>query len=226
VKKIILRKGERDIRPSKEDLISINVSSFCRSTGKLFSTTRSRDNFQQVQMKKFHIGMGEVIKGWDIGISKMQLAERALIRCTSEFVGGQSKKTVDFIVELEDVPIYVQIRGTKKSILKKIVQETEEEKCFTSKEWWLVTATYCGREENETGRIWCQGVNEDVKIPFDLEFENKGCIPEYDQPRGFFLCLRNVKIGETAHFQLKCNNFYSFGSKGSEKFDIPPNTNL
>lgn len=89
-----------------------------------------------------------------------------------------------------------------------------------------MTATYCGREENKTGRIWCQSVNEDVKIPFDLEFESKGCIPEYDQPRGFFRCLKNVKIGETAHFQLGCNNFYTFGSKGSEKFKIPPNTNL
>jgi len=106
VKKIILRKGERGIYPSKDDLISINFSSFCRSTGKLFSSTRSRDNFEQGQMKKFHIGMGEVIKGWDIGISKMQLAERALIRCTPEFAGGESKKTVDFIVELEDVPTY------------------------------------------------------------------------------------------------------------------------
>merc|ERR1712061_724977 len=76
------------------------------------------------------------------------------------------------------------------------------------------------------GRIWCSGKDEKVKIPFDLEFESKGVIPEYEQPRGFFVCLKNTKEGETNLFKLKSNDFYTFGSTGSKKFNIAPNTDL
>merc|ERR1719397_1989128 len=94
------------------------------------------------------------------------------------------------------------------------------------KKLWVVTVTYTGRENDEKGRIWCSGKDEQVKIPFDLEFESKGVIPEYEQPRGFFVCLKNTKEGETNYFKLESNDFYTFGSTGSEKFNIAPNTDL
>jgi len=96
----------------------------------------------------------------------------------------------------------------------------------TAKELWTVTVTYTGREVDETGRIWCSGKGEDIQIPLDLVFENKGFIPEFDQPRGFYTCLTSATKGEVNHFKLKCSEAYTFGSNGSENWLIAPNTDL
>jgi len=63
-------------------------------------------------------------------------------------------------------------------------------------------------------------------MPFDLEFEGKGVIPDYELPRGFYMCLKNTKKDELNFFKLKSNEFYTFGSAGSQKFGIAPNTDL
>merc|ERR1719397_257339 len=110
------------------------------------------------------------------------------------------------------------------TISKKTIKEVEGWE--TAQKLWVVTVTYTGRENDEKGRIWCSGKDEKVKIPFDLEFESKGVIPEYEQPRGFFICLKNTKEGETNYFKLQSNDYYTFGSSGSEKFNVAPNTDL
>merc|ERR1719397_2464722 len=110
------------------------------------------------------------------------------------------------------------------TISKKTIKEVEGWE--TAKKLWVVTVSYTGRENDENGRIWCSGKDEKVKIPFDLEFESKGVIPDYEQPRGFFICLKNTKEGEINYFKLQSNDYYTFGSSGSEKFNIAPNTDL
>merc|ERR1719397_1471811 len=110
------------------------------------------------------------------------------------------------------------------TISKKTIKEVEGWE--TAKKLWVVTVSYTGRENDENGRIWCSGKDEKVKIPFDSEFESKGVIPDYEQPRGFFICLKNTKEGEINYFKLQSTDFYTFGSTGSEKYNIPPNTDL
>jgi len=89
-----------------------------------------------------------------------------------------------------------------------------------------VRVTYTGREKDEKGRIWCEGYDEMIKIPNDEEFEGKGLNPEYDHPRGFYLCLRNTQKGERNYFKLKATDKSTFGSVGSDIYGIQPNTDL
>jgi len=229
LKKLILKVGHGE-SPTNGEKVTCHYSGFLRNTGLMFDSSRERgDSFV------FKIGIGSVIKGWDKGISTMVVGERAILRCAAEFSYGDkgSKPKVppnaalDFVVDLEEVQTYEPVWNTndaEESILKKSVTEVDEGDY--PKKLWVVTATYTGRENDEIGRIWCSGKNEKIKIPFDTEFNSSGVIPEYDQPRGFFVCLRDTKLHEQNLFKLKSTDFYTFGSTGSKKFNIAPNTDL
>jgi len=229
LKKLVLKSGDSE-PPAEGEKVSCHYSGFLRTTGEMFDSSRERD-----EMFKFEIGKGAVIKGWDVGIGTMQVGERAILRCMPDFAYGEKgsppkipeNATLDFVVQLKEIQQYEPIWDTedaKESISKKTLKEVEGWE--TAKKLWVVTVTYTGRENDEKGRVWCSGKDEKVKIPFDLEFESKGVIPEYEQPRGFFACLKNTKEGEVNYFKLKSNDFYTFGSTGSEKFNIAPNTDL
>jgi len=229
LKKLVLKTGDSE-SPAEGEKVSCHYSGFLRTTGEMFDSSRERDD-----VFKFEIGKGSVIKGWDIGIATMQVGERAILRCKPDFAYGEkgsppkipADATLDFVVQLKDIQQYEPVWDTedaKESISKKTIKEVEGWE--TAKKLWVVTVTYTGRENDENGRIWCSGKDEKVKIPFDLEFESKGVIPEYEQPRGFFICLKNTKEGEVNYFKLDSNDFYTFGSTGSEKFNIAPNTDL
>jgi len=229
LKKLVLNEGYGDT-PEDGEKVSCHYSGFLQSNGEMFDSSRERgDPF------KFEIGKGSVIKGWDKGIATMEVGERAVLRCSSDFAYGENgsgpkippKATLDFVVELIDIQKYESVWGTddaKDTIFKKTVKEGDG--YDTPKKLWVVTVTYTGRENDENGRIWCSGKDEKVKIPYDAEFEKKGTISDYDQPRGFYTCLRETKKGEQNYFKLKSNDFYTFGSNGSEKFRIEPNTDL
>jgi len=229
LKKLILKEGDGD-SPKEGEKISCHYSGFLRSNGDMFDSSRERGD-----LFKFEIGKGSVIKGWDQGIATMKMGERAILRCQSDFAYGEKgsepkippNATLDFVVQLKDIVQYEPIWGTddaKDSISKKTIKEVEG--WDTAKKLWVVTVTYIGRENDEKGRVWCSGKDEEVKIPFDKEFESKGVIPEYEHPRGFYTCLQNTKEGEQNYFKLKSNDFYTFGSTGSETHQIAPNTDL
>jgi len=229
LKKLILKSGDSEC-PGEGDKVSCHYSGFLRTTGEMFDSSRERgDEFE------FEIGKGSVIKGWDVGIATMKVGERAILRCRSDFAYGENgsppkipgNATLDFIVQLREIKDYEPIYDTddaKDTISKKTIKKVDGWE--TPEKLWTVTVTYTGRENDEKGRIWCSGKDEKVKIPFDLEFESKGVIPEYDQPRGFFICLKNTSKDEVNYFKLKSTNFYTFGTTGSEKFNIAPNTDL
>jgi len=229
LKKLVLKHGESD-SPNEGEKVSCHYSGFLRTNGEMFDSSRERGD-----LFKFEIGKGSVIKGWDVGIATMKVGERAILRCRSDFAYGEkgsppkipADATLDFVVQLEEIQQYEPIWDTddaKDTISKKTLKEVEGWE--TAKKLWVVTVTYTGRENDENGRIWCTGKDEKVKIPFDSEFESKGVIPDYEQPRGFFICLKNTKEGEINYFKLQSTDFYTFGSTGSEKFNIPPNTDL
>jgi len=229
LKKLVLKVGYGD-SPSEGEKVSCHYSGFLRSNGEMFDSSRERGD-----LFKFDIGKGSVIKGWDKGIATMKVGERAILRCTSEFAYGEKgsepkippNATLDFVVQLKEIQQYEpvwDIDDAKDSITKKTMKEADGWE--TAKKLWVVTVTYTGRENDDKGRIWCSGKDEQIKIPFDSEFESKGVIPDYDQPRGFFVCLKNTKKDEVNYFKLQSNEFYTFGSAGSDKFNISPDTNL
>jgi len=229
LKKLILKEGDGD-SPTEGEKVSCHYSGFLRSNGDMFDSSRERGD-----LFKFEIGKGSVIKGWDQGIATMKVGERAILRCQSDFAYGDNgsgpkippKATLDFVVQLKDIQQYEPIWDTddaKDSISKKTIKEVEGWE--TAKKLWVLTVTYTGRVNDEKGRIFCSGKDEEIKIPFDKEFESKGVIPDYEHPRGFYNCLKNTKEGEQNYFKLKSNDFYTFGSTGSEKYEIPPNTDI
>jgi len=233
---VINRPKNRDARvPSMGEKVSCHYSIFLRDTGEMLISTRSR---KHVFVFVIGEGSGEddsVVKGLEMGIDTMQLGERAILRCSSEFAYCEKwsslkvlpPKAVDLVVQLYDFstwgPIW-DISCTEDLIYKKTIKDNYEWE--TARELWTVTVSYTGREFDDTGRIWCCMQDEKLQIPLDLVFENKGFIPEYDQPRGFYTCLTRTTKGEVNHFKLKCSEAYTFGSNGSDKYLIASNTDL
>jgi len=229
LKKLLLKEGTAD-KPSEGQKVACHYTGFLRSNGDMFDSSRERG-----EVFTFEIGKGSVIKGWDVGIATMGVGERAILRCSADFAYGEkgsppkipANAALDFIVQLKEIQLYEFLWDTddaKNSISKRTMKEVEGWE--TAEKLWGVTVTYTGRENDETGRIWCSGKDQKFKMPFDLEFEGKGVIPDYELPRGFYVCLKNTKKDELNFFKLKSNEFYTFGSAGSQKFGIAPNTDL
>lgn len=233
VKKIILRHGDEDVTPVMGDTISVKYSLFDRKTGETFETSRSPDNLDKSQQAKIEFGKDKIIKGLEVALLNMKIGERAIIRCSSEFAYGAEgmedsiapNTDIDCVLEIDDIPTF-EVIGDGDCIWKKTIKEEGIDSWNNAKEWSTLNISYVGREVDINGRKWCKGKNEEVRIPFDLEFEGKGCIKEHDQPRGFYVCLQNINWGETAQCKLKCNDHFTFGYAGSEKWKIPPQTDL
>ncbi len=71
-------------------------------TGDVFDSSRAK-NKEFV----FPIGVGRVIKGWDVGIATMKVGEKCVLRCKPEYAYGSRaagpippNSTLDFEVEL------------------------------------------------------------------------------------------------------------------------------
>jgi len=73
------------------------------TNGKKFDSSRDRG-----RVFKFRIGMGEVIRGWDEGVARMSVGERAKLTCSPDYAYGDRghpgvippKATLIFDVEL------------------------------------------------------------------------------------------------------------------------------
>jgi len=236
VKKITLRPGNNHTKAEKGDVISVNYTIFNRKTGEMLETTRPTEKSQVKEegtARKIEYGKSPLTKGWEIALGTMTSDERALVRCSPEFAYGKKgdegripgDTTLDCIIEIDDMTTWEEI-GDSRFIWKKSIREMGDDMWNHAKEHCTVTVTYIGREVNIDGRVWTEGVEEVITIPFDLEFEGEGTTPEYEQPRGFYICLQEINMGETVYCKLKCREAYTFGIKGSEKHKIARGTDL
>lgn len=80
VKKIVYQ-GDEGATPEKGQEVMVNY------TGRLEDGTIF-DSSQDKEALKVVIGVGQVIKGWDIGIMSMKLGEKAELTIKSDFAYG------------------------------------------------------------------------------------------------------------------------------------------
>lgn len=101
--KKILVEGTGDEQPPSGSEVKVHYVGTLQSDGSKFDSSRDRgDKF------KFDVGVGQVIKGWDVGICTMKRGEKAILRARSDYGYGDHgsppkippKATLDFEVEL------------------------------------------------------------------------------------------------------------------------------
>jgi len=94
--------GDGATFPKKGQTVLVHYTG-CLTDGKKFDSSRDRQ-----QPFSFRIGKGEVIRGWDEGVSQMSVGERAKLTCTPDYAYGSkgypgvipSEATLIFDVEL------------------------------------------------------------------------------------------------------------------------------
>lgn len=74
--------GDGTTYPKPGQIVVVHYTGTLQN-GKKFDSSRDRG-----QPFKFTLGKGDVIKGWDQGLAKMSVGERAKLTCTPDFAYG------------------------------------------------------------------------------------------------------------------------------------------
>jgi FK506-binding protein 1 len=77
-----LQPGDGKTFPQRGDQVSVHYVGMLATSGKVF------DSSQKSEPIKFALGTGRVIRGWDDGIARLSLGERARLFISSEFAYG------------------------------------------------------------------------------------------------------------------------------------------
>ena len=104
--KRITSKGEPGVKPEKHNYVSVHYE------GRLEDGTVFDSSFRRNKPINFPIGVGRVVKGWDIGIMSMELGEKAELTIASDYGYGDRGSarggipggaTMIFTVELVEI---------------------------------------------------------------------------------------------------------------------------
>ena len=83
VRKQVLRAGDNSTFPERGDLLTMHYTGSLAASGKVFDSSVKRgDPF------RFQIGIGQVIQGWDEGVVRMSLGEKAILHIGSDYAYG------------------------------------------------------------------------------------------------------------------------------------------
>lgn len=101
--KKILVEGQGDESPPPGSEVHVHYVGTLQADGSKFDSSRDRG-----QKFQFQVGVGQVIRGWDVGICTMKRGEKAILRATSDYGYGDRGSppkipggaTLDFEVEL------------------------------------------------------------------------------------------------------------------------------
>jgi len=226
--KWVIRKPEENAEaPMDGQKIKAHYSGFLTDGGEKFDSSMDRgDTFE------FEVGKGSVIKGWDQGFMTMKTGERAVLRCASEYAYGERGSppkipggaSLDFVVELvECVDNWEDVFDTDDCIKSKEITKGDWK---GGREQGTVTVTYTMRAGDEAGKIIKEGKDEKIVIPYDEEFEGKGCVPEFEDCRAFFKCLKEAKKDGKHQFKVKSSPKWTYDKSHSEKLGIPEDSDL
>lgn len=101
--KKILVEGSGEETPPEGSNVKVHYVGTLHSDGSKFDSSRDRPGFFD-----FEVGVGQVIKGWDVGICSMRKGEKAILRCRHDYAYGErgsppkipGEATLNFEVEL------------------------------------------------------------------------------------------------------------------------------
>lgn len=94
--------GDGVTYPKPGDRLAMHYTGTLAATEEKFDSSIDRE-----EPFSFQIGVGQVIKGWDIGVMKMSLGERAVLKIPAEFgygergAGGVIPPNADLVFEVE-----------------------------------------------------------------------------------------------------------------------------
>jgi len=77
-----IKEGDGCTFPKKGQTVVVHYTGTF-TDGKKFDSSRDRG-----QPFKFRIGQGEVIKGWDEGVAKLSVGQRAKLTCSPDYAYG------------------------------------------------------------------------------------------------------------------------------------------
>ena len=84
VEKEIIKPGDGTNFPKRGDQLTMHYTGTLADGGKQFDSSVSRGKPFQ-----FMIGIGQVITGWDEGVIKMSLGEKAMLKISSDYGYGR-----------------------------------------------------------------------------------------------------------------------------------------
>ena len=82
--KEIIKEGTGDEKPQVNSHVEVHY------VGTLLDGTKFDSSRDRGESFKFDLGVGQVIKGWDIGVASMKKGELAILTCTSEYAYGSN----------------------------------------------------------------------------------------------------------------------------------------
>ena len=106
VEVITIAPGDGKTYPTAGDKVTMHYVAYVAATGVKFDSSYDRNI-----PFRFQVGVGQAIKGWDEGVQRMTLGEKATLKLPSEYAygvrgaGGSIPGNTDLIFEVEIIAI-------------------------------------------------------------------------------------------------------------------------
>ena len=98
----VLQPGDGNTHPKKGDMLTMHYTGTLSSDGTQFDSSVAKGRPFQ-----FVIGIGQVIRGWDEGVTQMSLGEKSVLKISSDYgygprgAGGVIPPNADLNFEVE-----------------------------------------------------------------------------------------------------------------------------
>jgi len=141
--KTILREGSGET-PSENDTVYVHYVGTLED-GSEFDSSRSRD-----EKFNFEIGVGNVIKAWDIGVATMKRGEISTFNCSPEYAYGESgappqippNASLKFEIELFDFSIPKWKMSVDEKIAAAVADKAKGTEHFKQGDFWKAKDCY------------------------------------------------------------------------------------